>query len=579
MIFFQKLNEIKTLIFNLLFFEINPTCNSLTTLYHYALKASRLVFQALLEGFYLLRLWTPKDSPHIEAARKFVEANNKLGWRVSHGNTKILLEGHLSDYGPNYMFRTALAAKAIEQTSGGAEIVVVVDGYSHQWRTAYECYRSFGIESWIYLGRRFILLRPFFISISLFRAFQYYFKLQKPLDILNLRFGRIKVGDLVYDQVLRNTKSPTIRNINFSVFFEIARSYFYFQEYDFLLKRSKFEYYIATHTAYPQYGLLCRLALAHDVKVLETTDIQTSLHNLFDPHNPPTYHGALHEALKQSLVENGSQTEYLLENARNDLDKRFNSELNQIDAMKAFSGKVYKRQELLEKYGVPSSNKIGFILGHIFIDSPHLSKGMLYNDYYDWLVSTINCCAKSEGIVWIVKPHPSSDLYGEQGMVEALVNGAQTSNLFICPADLNTRSLANCADVVVTVHGTAGLEFACLGIPVIVAGTPFHAGFGIHHEPKSRDQYEECLLNAALIEPLSSEQVNLALCVFAQWNKEFDWNNPIITPDLLSCVWGSSRKRDLKLAYEIMTKNLQATDPRELKLWKFASLVAKRVKQ
>lgn len=551
------------------------SANSMSKAFQYLFKACRVFSRVVLELLFLLRLWTPRDKSHAAAARRFVDANNEHGWSYSRGNSKVLLEGHLAEYGPNYMFRTALAAKAVEQAMGGADVVVVVDGFSYQWRTAHECYRSFGIGNWIYLGRRFILLVPLLFVLSLFRALLSFAGLRTPRDVIELRHGSIKVGDLIYDQVLRSTKSPTIRSVGFPIFLNLVRSWYYYQQYELLFRMSRFAFYIATHTAYPQYGLLCRVALAHGVKVLETTDIQMSLYSKIDQNNLPTYHQGIHDSIKKSLDADGAELTHLEDAARKNLEKRFNSELDQIDAIKAYSGKVYARQELLAELGVSPGTKIGFVLSHVFVDSPHLSSSMLHNDYYHWLVSTINCCAKSEGMVWVIKPHPSSALYGEQGMVESLVKGAQARNLFICPADLNTRSLATCADVVVTVHGTAGLEFSCLGIPVILAGSPFYAGFGFTHEPPSQGGYEEIVKTAVSLEPLSSERVKIALRVFGVWESIFDWNNPIITSEMLASVWGNGAERDLNRAFDILTGNLKRSDPRQLKLWEFASSVAR----
>ena len=141
-------------------------------------------------------------------------------------------------------------------------------------------------------------------------------------------------------------------------------------------------------------------------------------------------------------------------------------------------------------------------------------------------------------------------------------------------ADLNTKSISTCADAIVTVHGTAGLEFACLGVPVVLAGRPFYSGFGFTTEPESVTDYERELLALKDISPLSESQVKKALEVYSIWDRQFDWNNPIITPDVLANVWGSGMARDLGRAFSLMTQNLRTTDPRRLKLWAFAQMVA-----
>ncbi len=542
----------------------------------------RLITPAIRECLFLLGVWKPAIQAHASAAKRFAEVNRQFwasapsSWASApRGRHNILVEGHLAEYGPNYLFRTGLAAKAIQTAINGGEVVVVVNGFSYQWQIARECYRSFGITNWIFLGRKFLLVAPFLAIVAGLRAAWSFIGLHTPRQLIDLKHGGIKVGDLVYDEILRRTKLPTIQSVGVTVFVNIARSWYYYYQYHLMFTIKKFHFYVATHTAYPEYGLLCRVALQRSVTVIETSDIQMSSYQSIGEGNLPTYHQGINLCIRAALdsdVHLSANRETL---AKESLKRRFNSESDQIDAIKAYSGKVYKRSELLAELNIAPNEKIGFVLTHIFVDSPHLSNSMLHTDYYDWLVKTIDCCAETKGVVWLVKPHPSCALYGEEGMVDSLVRDAKASNIFMCPVDLNTRSLATCADVILTVHGTAGLEFSCLGIPAVLAGTPFYAGFGFTHEPKSMNEYREIIKQAVELKPLSPTQISNALQVFGVWETVFDWNNPIITSELLANVWGNGTERNLERAYDILSKNLSATDPRDLKLWSFASSAAR----
>lgn len=487
----------------------------------------------------------------------------------------ILIEGHLAEYGPNYLFRTGLAAKAIQEMFGGGEVTVVVNGFSYQWQIARECYNSFCITNWVFLGRRFLILNPFLAIASLLRAAWSIKGISEPRQLVDLKHGGIKVGDLVYDEILRRTKLPTIQSVDLTVFINVARSWFYYYQYHLLFSVKKYHFYVATHTAYPEYGLLCRVALQRNVRVIETSDIQMSLYRSIGEGNLPTYHHGINSRIRDTIRADELLTVNRETVARENLNRRFNSELDQIDAIKAYSGKVYQRTELFEKLNISSRKKLGFVLAHIFVDSPHLSNSMLHSDYYDWLVTTIDCCKEASEVVWLIKPHPSCALYGEEGIIDSLVKDSKAPNIHMCPPDLNTRSLVTCADVILTVHGTAGLEFSCLGIPVVLAGTPFYAGFGFTHEPKSMSDYREIVKNADELERLSPGQISSALKVFGVWDTVFDWNNPVITSELLANVWGNGTERNLEIAYNILTENLRKTDPRKLKLWSFASEMAR----
>lgn len=522
-------------------------------------------------------VWSPTESSEIDKSVSEFIATNKLYWPERIGGKQgILIEGHLSQYGPTYLFRTALAARAIQEKTN-LDIEVVFPGYSYQWVLAEKIYGSFGINKRVYLGSFSFITKLFLFSLSRILAVWHISRLSSPEDILKITFSSIKVGDLIYDDVIREreTRSKTIESINRDVKRCIVRSLFYYLQYKLLFKKRSYSYYISTHSAYSEYGLLCRVALMSGVKVIETTDIQMSFYDKISNNQLPTYHDGIRNSISTSLNGDHAKLDRLHVAASESLHLRLDSKINQIDAQKAYCGRVYTKAEFRQELGIKQEQKIVFVLAHVFADSPHLSSAMLHADYYQWLASTLDVCARSTDVSWIIKPHPSSFLYGEDGLVETMVANLEASNVFICPADLNTKSLSLCADALVTVHGTAGLEFSCLGIPVVLAGKPFYYGFGFTIEPSSREDYERQLLEIADIAPLTENQVKKALEVYAIWDEQFDWHNPIITSEVQANVWGSGVPRDLAKAYHLLAENLRVTDPRELKLWKFVQDVVK----
>ena len=114
-----------------------------------------------------------------------------------------------------------------------------------------------------------------------------------------------------------------------------------------------------------------------------------------------------------------------------------------------------------------------------------------------------------------------------------------------------------------------------MGIPVVLAGTPFYSNFGFTLDPNSIEEYRRILINAHTINKLTDSQISSACCVFDLWEEIFDWNNPIYDSEVLSNVWGRSGvNRDLNKAYKVLTDNLKQTDPREIKLWHFVKSIS-----
>jgi hypothetical protein len=324
---------------------------------------------------------------------------------------------------------------------------------------------------------------------------------------------------------------------------------------------------------YAEFGLLCRVALMNGVKVIETNDILTLLHEKNDENNLPTYHSSLNKIIRNTFNSESldiKKLEIREFRGADHLQQRFKSNINSVDSLKAYSGKVYFKEELTRTLNININTKIGFIGAHIFKDAPHNNgKLLLFRDFYQWLDKTLDYCSTARNINWLLKPHPFSKLYEEEGVIEELLCSKNISNIYICPTDLNTISIRHCADVILTVNGTIALEYACLGIPSILAGFSFYTGFGFTHEPKTVTEYSQMIQNSALIPRLDKQQISKALQTFDIWNEIFDFDNPIITPEVLSNVWGNEVPRDLGKAYDLISKNLMKFDPKKIKLWNF----------
>jgi len=95
-----------------------------------------------------------KPATEVDAARldEFVRLNEPQWPPVApvQGGATVLVEGHLSQYGPNYLARTAVAARTL-QARHGHDVIVVLPGYPHEWIVAERAYRSFGLLNFEYL--------------------------------------------------------------------------------------------------------------------------------------------------------------------------------------------------------------------------------------------------------------------------------------------------------------------------------------------------------------------------------------------------------------------------------------------
>ncbi len=482
-------------------------------------------------------------------ARRFASLNTSHWQPVPPGARihGIWVEGHLSQYGPNYLARTAVAARKLHELHG-LNVTVVFPGYSHEWVAAVHMYRSFGLGDFVFLKQQRGLLRTVMDALaSLAVAALATWRLRSPQDILGIELSRVPAGDLIYDDTMRRAQVPTVTAEWRTVWLVVAAALRYRWQYAALFRDACPRYLVSTHGAYAEYGLLVRSAISAGATVVETTDSLNSVHRDMSFTRLPTYHQGIANMLDVELARISQvERDEVVRNARTHIDSRLSGSLNQVDVALAYRDKrLYSRADLKARMLITDERPLIFIFAHAFIDSPHISSRQLHLDYHDWLRSTLELVASMRDCHWIVKPHPSAALYVNPATVIAAASG------------------------ILTVQGTVALEYACKGVPAIVTGAAFYAGRGFTLEPRSLQAYEQALREAHTLRPLSPEAREDALLVYGLWSRLAGYESDLIDQQILRKVWGYEGGRDLPGAYRLLLERMQTRSLRELDVARF----------
>jgi hypothetical protein len=511
-------------------------------------------------------------SGHREAISKFIKINSRYWTKVEekHSEKEIWVEGHLSEYGPNYLIRTAVIAKALQSISKN-NIRVIFNGYAHQWLFSPALYGSFGINKFLFIDSVLIFRNIFFEIKAKQLAKKCWSSLKSGKDLLAISHDEILFGDLIYDDIIKNVPGTyTITDIKSQYFKYVEKAFYYYLKYDALFRKGNVSDFVVTHTAYSEFGLMARVALKYNASVYETTDMHLAR---FVPGSKtlPTYH----EGFKQILTRNwesfskNQAADEMIDYYQKHLQERLDGKIDQVDVLLAFKNKkCYSLPELREALSIQNNKPLVFIMCHAFADSPHLSSWQMHNDYYDWLLQTLNIIKELDNVNWIIKPHPSVALYKEEGEVGKIVREYSNKNIFLTPDNFNTKSLKECAHAIITVQGTVGVEFTCYGIPTVITGRAFYAGFGFTEEPGTHDKYAKLLQHIEDLQKLDNEQVHSAKKAYAIFNMQLLVENEIIKVEVLNNVWGYINGRDLNKAYDIINANLEKHHPMELPVYK-----------
>jgi len=164
-------------------------------------------------------------------------------------------------------------------------------------------------------------------------------------------------------------------------------------------------------------------------------------------------------------------------------------------------------------------DKIAIIYSHILYDNIYFYGTDLFYNYNEWLVETVRTACKNKNIKWFIKIHPSNIWRREINSTEYLEMIVLNKyfkklpdHIKIIGADTNISPLSwmQTADFGITVRGTVGLEMACIGKPVITAGTGRYEGVGFTIDSKNREEYTRRLLELPENADFTEEQAVLA---------------------------------------------------------------------
>lgn len=174
------------------------------------------------------------------------------------------------------------------------------------------------------------------------------------------------------------------------------------------------------------------------------------------------------------------------------MKKRFSGERRYMDVWNTYSDNPrFTRGELLRKCGLAEDKPLGVIMPHAFSDAPHCDSWSLFDDYFTWFKETLALLEKIPQINWIIKPHPASYMYFEDGLVGSLCS--RRDHLAFAPSELRTDCALRAADAVVTVRGTAGLEGLYFGATSILCGAAWYDSIGSVVSCRTIDAYRSAL--------------------------------------------------------------------------------------
>lgn len=420
------------------------------------------------------------------AEKNFIKHNKILFNYPQNKEDQILIEVH--DIQPNYISISYLS-KALSKIYNAKLI-----GYNiHVQLNLFEklkyllrnlkikkIYKSFGVNKFIIPDKKKNNILAYKLKNKLEK------KINSKFDLINLIIDNVWFGDLIYDHYLATYKVPTV-NIKSSEFkkilFEFSILYF---EWKDILSKKNIKALVISHACYFM-GLPARLAISMNIPVYQA-NLQTiyflSKKNIFPSCEYHTYKKDFEKLdfkTKKNGIAKSRQRLKLIFDGKTDVDQPYIK--HSAYAQKKFISRVLDNR---------SSIKI-LIASHSFYDSPHGFGKTLFADFYEWLefIGELSNKTKYE---WYIKTHPAIDIL-DQNTINDFIN--RYKKIILIPNTVSHLQLfEEGINIVLTVYGSIGLEYAAKNITVINASlnNP-HISYDFNIHPKSIDEFRDIILN------------------------------------------------------------------------------------
>lgn len=304
-------------------------------------------------------------------------------------------------------------------------------------------------------------------------------------DLEKIRIDNIKVGDLVYDSVVRKNRSNTVSSKTWTlVFGELLGVYRRLKAFKKILNQVKVRHISLSHKYYTRFGIYGRIAVNEGIDFISQTS------GLLRRNKSKS------DISRHDLYLTGYEIEYAADNISDkDLKEYIKDRFKGIGEGYSIKN-AYKDKCRIDNEIFSTKRKNVLIAPHVFSDATHSDIGATFTDYYQWFLETTKAANNNEAVNWLVKPHPSAHLYDEKGSVKRMVK--DMNNITFTGYNITTDSVLNGVDFVITVRSTIGLDALLFNCTVLTAGNSYYEDIGNVTQIKSKQEYIDTIKNFSI---------------------------------------------------------------------------------
>ncbi len=473
----------------------------------------KAIYKILPKGFYRhvlkpriqpLLLFINKREDNSEAESKFIQKLSKYKVQWQPDNKKIVLTQIIEDHA--YCIKLAACSHYLaKKESANIALYDAELGIERNKAHNYNRWNYFFSEKFTTRLDRIFLA---FAGKVIYRNTNLYnddekvskvynqikSKITNKYDVLAIEIEGVVIGDLVYDTYLRFANKPTV-DIKDKFFDQIILEAVHI----FYICKDKLEKYevkalVSSYASYTKHGIIVRLCLQKNIPVYTIGAYYSLVHKVLNEY--PSHSN--NHFLFRNLFQKVEKKEEIISTYKGVFEKRFTGE---IDAATAYmKSSAFSGNRSSELDGLDWSSTI-VLLAHCFFDSPHIYRGLLFPDFYEWITFTLDTLAEKKNLTVLVKQHPNGLDANDEIFVQLKEKYKNTNIKFIDKKTSNIQFFESKPKAIITAYGTAAAEFAYQGFPVLtIYDNPFTA-FDFTYLANTIEEYRNYLQSIETLKP------------------------------------------------------------------------------
>ena len=371
-------------------------------------------------------------------------------------------------------------------------------------------FSSFGIKEIIYINRGNIFLRLHYLIL----AYRLLNNVKNIESLIKLKFDNIEIGRATYEQYLRFKKNPKTNSIVLDFYLYLSEALIYNKQFKKIFKANQNTYLVQSERQYFPLSLCMPNAIKFNSKVIarrgdEISNIGIKIYakekdNYRENISRPSKKAfnLIYKKLKKEkkLISNSSK--YF----NSEIGKEIFQKVEKKNKLKIFQAK----KDVCKYFNFEEKKPIILILAHELSDGNMNNSWNLFNNDFIWLEETIKKIKNITDVNWIIKSHPSENIYNNKIKTADIYNeyGKNYKNIKLFPINHDVKNFYKFISVAISSHGTAGYQYPLKSIPTIICGEATYSGFGFNIEPKNKASYFNILKKISKIKKLNNKIIN-----------------------------------------------------------------------